>query len=262
MATAEEAARRPRTRNHLGRRSVWNTSHPEKDGGRYYHHFVRYGRVRLDVHERVPEEQVAKLVEQLARAQPSPETRTLTAKHVQSLLIDAEVALFHYVADQLSVDENDLSPELIGAADLLADALEAYVRLSEGDAEALRRFVAASHEGLSEALEVSDDLDPYALRSALPQARKGRTKTGDPKLNSMLESFLDDWERRAHRPITHAHSPGSAHNFYAAALELMKGYPPQDEMCVIRSAAVQLLPQIWRDFSAPWDRAVRSAAGG
>ena len=81
----------------------------------------------------------------------------------------------------------------------------------------------------------------------------------------MLVSFLDDWVRRTGRPVTHAHSPGSAHHFYIAALDLMRAYPPvvvDEAGDAVRAAVRSLLPETRLQMMAPWDNVVRSAAGG
>ena len=262
MSQAEEAAQEPRTRKGTARRSVFNTSFPEARGDRHHIRFVRFGRVLLDVEERIPDERIAAFAAKVSQADDPAGGKALTRSRIRALLIDAEVALFHLAADRLAGGISDLSPSLQAATEELAQAIDRYRNMSGADARAFRGFVRSASPWLLSAIVKSSDFEPYMLRACLDSKAPGRKKTGDEVVNNMCVGFLDDWRRRTQRSFNYATTPGSAHHFYITAIELMVQFPPREGLCPVRAAAAAALPELHKNFDDPWWRAVKRVAGG
>lgn len=256
---AQEARRVPRTRFGMARRSVWNTSFPEKRQGRYSVNFLRFGRVLLDVHERVPAERIESLSAAMTEGRRKRGREGVSPKRVMTLLIVAEVALFHLAADRLSQDESDLSDALVDAVKSLASLIEQAHTLDVSEYKAFRTILKSTQPLVSNAFDVADDLDPVMLRASLPETGPGAIRQGDPLVVSLLDGFTDDWFRRMGEPVDLGKKPGSARDFYVAAVGLMTEYPPSRDMDRIRTQAGAELPPLRTNFIEPWLSAIRSA---
>ena len=261
MSSADEANREPRTRTGMARRSQYNTSFPMKRRGeRYSIQFVQHGRVTLDVHKRIPISEFGDLAKSVASAPRHVREIELSPSLVRALLIDAEVALFHYAADRMAGGQSDTSHKVANLTERLADLLEEAAMLGESDADTFDLFAHRASPELSKILSEDNSLVTEKLRACLDPRKPGRIKNGEKALNIMLDGFLDDWTRRTERPVRYAKSPGSAYHFYLHAVEKMNAYPPAASGCPVRSTAAELLPDLRKSFHEPWLKTVRNAA--
>ena len=256
MGHAEDFAEKPRTHFGMARRSVWNISFPESDAGEQALRFIKFGRVALDVHKRIPPDRLASFSAEQERGSGGE----IESFRFRNLLIDAEAVIFHWAADNLADGRQDISPEMERSIAGLADILEYAGGLSRSEKNILRTIIDSTSPLIREGLWATDELDPLMLRACLVKPRLGRSRHADPITAAATDGLLDDWRRRVGTPITQATSAGSPRHFFNSAFEFMSEFPPKAEDCAVRARVAIEAEKLNRIFDGPLERALKREA--